>query len=65
MKGSQITRARGKSRKTIRVTIKKDLEINELDSDIIEHFDVVWSMLPTPLCGIRLGGCCKILAYFH
>jgi hypothetical protein len=44
MKGSQITRARGRSRKTIRVTIKKDLEINELDIDIIEHFDVVWSM---------------------
>ena len=32
--GSQITRGRGRPRKTIRETIKKDLEINELEKDM-------------------------------
>jgi len=31
MKGSQITRGKGRSRKSIREAIKEDLEINELD----------------------------------
>jgi hypothetical protein len=35
MEDSQITRGRGRPRKTMRETIKKDLEINELDKDII------------------------------
>ena len=30
MEGSQITRGRGRPRKTIRETVMKDLEINEL-----------------------------------
>lgn len=29
MKGSQITRGRGRLRKTVRETIKKELEIND------------------------------------
>lgn len=32
--GSQITRSRGRLRNTIRETIKKDLEINELDRNM-------------------------------
>jgi len=35
MEGSQITIGRGKPRKTIRETIKKDLEINELEKDMV------------------------------
>ena len=35
MKGSQITRGRWRSRKSIRETIKKDLEINELDINMV------------------------------
>jgi len=35
MKMSQITRGRGRHRKTIRETIRKDLEINELKKDVI------------------------------
>jgi len=35
MESSQITRGKGKRRKTIRETSKKDVEINELDSDMI------------------------------
>jgi hypothetical protein len=34
MEGSQITRGRERPRKTIRLTIKKDLEINELDRNM-------------------------------
>jgi hypothetical protein len=34
MEGSQITRGRGRPRKTIRETIKRDLEINELDRNM-------------------------------
>jgi len=34
MEGRQITRGRGRPRKTIRETIKKDLEINELEKDM-------------------------------
>jgi hypothetical protein len=34
-KGSQITRGKGRLRKTITETIKKYLEINELDKDMI------------------------------
>jgi len=33
--GSQITRGRGRPRKTIRETIKKGLEINELEKDMV------------------------------
>jgi len=35
MEYSQIARSRGRLRKTIRETIKKDLDINELDRDMI------------------------------
>jgi len=35
MQGSQITRGRWRSRKSIRETIKKDLEINELDINMV------------------------------
>jgi len=35
MKDSQITRGRGRPRKTIRETIRKDLEINELDQNMV------------------------------
>jgi hypothetical protein len=35
MEGSQITRDRGRLIKTIRETIKKDLEINELDRNTV------------------------------
>jgi hypothetical protein len=43
MEGSQITRGRGRPRKNIRETIKKDLDVNELDKDIVfvEQYDVV------------------------
>jgi len=34
MKDSQISRGRGRPRKTIRETIKKDLGINELDRNM-------------------------------
>jgi hypothetical protein len=34
MEGSQITRGRWRPRKTIRETIKKDLETNELDRNM-------------------------------
>jgi hypothetical protein len=35
MKGGQITRGKGRLRKTITETIKKNLENNELDKDMI------------------------------
>ena len=35
MEDSQIARSRGRPRKTIRETTKKDLDINELDRDMI------------------------------
>jgi hypothetical protein len=35
MQGSQITRGRGRPRKTVRETIKKDLEISEFNRDMI------------------------------
>jgi len=35
MEGSQITRGRGRPRKTIRETIRKNLEINELDGNMV------------------------------
>jgi len=35
MKDSQITIGRGRPRKTIRETIRKNLEINELDQNIV------------------------------
>jgi len=37
MEDSQITRGRSRPRKTIRETIKKDLEINELDRNMIYY----------------------------
>jgi len=37
MKDIQITRGRGKFMKTIRETIKKDIWINDLGRDMIEH----------------------------
>jgi len=35
LEDSQITRGRGRPRKTIREIIKKDLEINELDRNMV------------------------------
>jgi hypothetical protein len=35
MEDSQIIRGRGRPRKTIRETIKKDLETNELDRNMV------------------------------
>jgi hypothetical protein len=35
MDSSQITRGRGRPRKTTRETIKKDLEISELDRNMV------------------------------
>jgi len=35
MEGSQITRGRGRPRKTIRETIKKDLDVNELERNMV------------------------------
>jgi len=35
MVGSQITRGSGRPRKIIRETIKKDLDINELEKDMV------------------------------
>jgi len=35
MEKSQITRGRGRPRKTIRETIRKDLEMNELEKDMV------------------------------
>jgi len=35
MMDSHITRGRGRPRKTIRETIKKDLKINELDRNVV------------------------------
>lgn len=56
MEDSQITKGRGKLRKTIRGTIKKDLEINELDRNMV--FDrTLWCHLihiAYPLSEIRL-----------
>jgi len=60
MEESQIKRGRGKPRKTIRVTIRKDLEVNEFNPNIV-YDRTLWCNLihvPTPLSGIRLGCCC-------
>jgi len=35
MEKSQVKRGRGRSRKTIRETIRKDLEVNELDPNLV------------------------------
>jgi hypothetical protein len=35
MESSQITKRRGRPRKTIRETIKKDLDVNELDRNMV------------------------------
>jgi hypothetical protein len=35
MEGSRITRGVGRPRKTIRKTVRNDLEINELEKDMI------------------------------
>jgi len=44
MEGSQITRGRGRPRKTIRETIRKDLVIIELEKDMV--FDrILWRRL--------------------
>jgi len=42
MKDSQITTARAK---TIRETIKKDLEINELDRNMVVYDRILWRNL--------------------
>jgi hypothetical protein len=45
MKHSQITTARGKPGKSIRETIKKDLEINELDRNMVVYDRILWHNL--------------------
>jgi len=45
MESSQITRGRGRPRKTISKTIKKDIEINELDRDMIYHRTLWWFLI--------------------
>jgi hypothetical protein len=35
MKESQVKRVRGRPRKSIRETIRKDLEVNELDASMV------------------------------
>ena len=35
MEESQVKRSRGRPRKTVRETIKKDLEVNELDPNLV------------------------------
>ena len=35
MEESQVKRGRGRPRKTIRATIRKDLDVNELDSNLV------------------------------
>jgi len=42
---SQITRARGRPRKTIRETIRKDLEINKLDPNMGYDNRTLWRNL--------------------
>jgi len=44
MEDSQITRGKGRPRKTIRETIKKDLEINELERNMVYN-RTLWSNL--------------------
>jgi len=61
MVDSQITRARGRPRKIIREIVKKVLEFNDLDWNMVydrtlQKFDSC-SQQP-PLSGIRFG-CCK------
>jgi hypothetical protein len=45
MKHSQITTASGKPGKSIRETIKKDLEINELDRNMVVYDRILWHNL--------------------
>ena len=42
MEGSHITIGGWRPRETIGETIKKNLEINEFDRNMIEYYDVVW-----------------------
>jgi hypothetical protein len=52
MEESQVKRGRGRPKKTIRETIRKDLEVNELDPNMV--FDrTLW-----------LGCCCCCIKYF-
>jgi len=51
MEKSHVKRGKGRPKKTIRETIRKDLEVNELDSNLV--YD-------RTLSGIRLGCCCCI-----
>jgi len=70
---SQITRGRGRHGTTRRETVKKDLEINELDRDVI-YGRTLWRRLihsQLHLVGIRLGCCCcfihkksELLSYY-
>ena len=45
MEESHVKRGRGRPRKTIRETIRKDLEVNELEPnlvyDITQHYGVI------------------------
>jgi len=46
MEDNHITRGRGRPRKTIRETIRKDLEINELDQNMVYEYDrTLWRNL--------------------
>lgn len=41
MKGNQIPRGKGRSRKIIREIIKNDLDINELDWDVYYIWQII------------------------
>jgi hypothetical protein len=60
MEESQVKRGRGRPRKTIRETIRKDLEVNELDSNMVYDRTLCRNLIhvATPLSGIKLGCCC-------
>jgi len=45
MKESQVKRGRGRPRKTIRETIRKNLEVNELDPNLVYNKKKLWCHL--------------------
>ena len=44
MEESHVKRGRGKPKKTIRETIRKDLEVNELDSNLV-YDRTLWNLV--------------------
>jgi hypothetical protein len=75
MEDSQITKGRGKLRKTIRGTIKKDLEINELDRNmvfdrtlwcnLIHVANLIWWDKAWLCSGTQCSFCAKITGTHH